>query len=227
MINAEKNRWLNQALCDLYEAHGEEYLAAYRSAFHDTEAPHRINEFGIIDVDRYDTDAGVLFIARETNGWSNEDFGSGCLFRSWAEDISQNGLAGKGHVQRHPNMWYNLGRWALYLSGAERDIDTIASRKKDALQALGTVSFTNLNKVRGRARSGKAYHALACADISGRVLREELDILQPKIVVCCGTTGIFRLHVPAFSGTVISMPHPAARMRPVEMLRHLAAQISC
>lgn len=225
MINVERNRSINQALCHLYESYREDYLAAYRHVFNDPEPPKRINEFGIIDVNRYDTDAGILFIAKETNGWSNEDFKSGHLFRDWVEDISKNGVVGKGHVQRHPGMWYNLGRWALYLNGSERDINTIASYRKEALPALGTIAFTNLNKVRGWEQSRREYAKLSGADISAQLLREELELLRPKIVVCCGTVAAFRNHAPAYFGTVINMPHPAARIRPVEMLRHMAAQL--
>lgn len=227
MINVEKNKSINQALRNLYGSYRDDYLAAYRRVFNDPKPPKRINEFGIIDVDRYDTDAGILFIAKETNGWSNEDFESGCLFRGWVESISKNGVTGKGHVQRHPGMWYNMGRWALYLNGAEQDIEAIASYRKEALPALGTVAFTNLNKVRGGKRSRREYAELSATDISAQLLREELELLQPKFVVCCGTAVAFQSHVPGYSGTVINMPHPAARIRPVEMLRHMAAQLPC
>ena len=224
MIDVEKNAQVNRALSGLYETYQEACLDEYRSAFGDPEPPCRINEFGIIDVNRYDMEAGVLFVARETNGWSNEDFRSGCLFRGWLEGISRDGLSGKGHVQRHPNMWYNLGRWALYLNGEERDINAIASSRQGALQALGTVAFTNLNKVRGLERSGRAYRALAGSALSGQLLREELELLRPRTVVCCGTSAAFRAHAPEFPGTVISMPHPAARISTVAMLEAVAAQ---
>lgn len=227
MIDAAKNRHINQALSTLYETYRDDYLSAYCAAFRDPDPPRRINEFGIIDVNRYDADAGVLFVAKETNGWDNHEFASGQLFRRWLEDTSRDGLEGTGHAQRHPNMWYNLGRWALFLNGAERDIDTIASCKKEALQALGTVAFTNLNKVRGLRLSKKAYRTLASADISGQLLREEITLLQPKTIVCCGTSDIFRLHIPAFPGTVVHMPHPAARLRPAEMIHRMASQLAC
>lgn len=226
MVDIEQNHQINQALSGLYEVYCKDYLSAYCSAFSDPEPPCRINEFGIVDVTRYDADTGILLIARETNGWSNEDFKSGCLFRGWLESVSRDGVAGKGHVQRHPNMWYNLGRWALYLNGTGQDIDTIASLKWEALQALGTVAFTNLNKVRGLERSGQAYGTLARADISGQLLREELNILRPKIIVCCGTSEIFRNHISAFPGTVINMPHPAARISTKKMLHRIEAQAS-
>ena len=89
---------------------------------------------------------------------------------------------------------------------------------------LGQWAFTNLNKVRGRESSGKEYWTLANADISGQLLRAELDILQPKIVVCCGTSVVFHAHVKSFSGVVINMPHPAARIGAAQMLHKLAGQ---
>ncbi len=224
MVDIQKNEQVNGELRALYQQYAEAYLSAYRAAFHDPEPPHRINEFGIIDVKQYDGDKGILFIAKETNGWDNADYKADRLFRSWVNGIARNGLAGKGHVGRHPGMWYNLGRWAAYLNGTNRNIDQIKTYKREALQAIGTVAFTNLNKVRGRGSSGKEYWALANADISGRLLRAELDILRPKIVVCCGTSIVFRTHIELFPGAVISMPHPAARMGSTQMLRRLEEQ---
>lgn len=224
MVDIQKNEQINRELSALYQKYTKEYLAAYRFVFHDPAPPYRINEFGIIDVSRYNSGRGVLFVAKETNGWSNDDFEAGHLFRSWMADISQQGLAGKGHIQRHPTMWYNLGRWAMYLNDTTQDIDQIKMCKREALQAIGTVAFTNLNKVRGRESSGKEYWTLANADISGQLLRAELDILQPKIVVCCGTSVVFHAHVKSFSGVVINMPHPAARIGAAQMLRKLAGQ---
>lgn len=227
MIHVEENRRINQALSTLYEAYCQEYLAAYRRIFarQNTDPPCRINEFGIIDEERYDTDAGVLFVARETNGWSNQEFKNGSLVCTWLKGISKEGTAGKGHVQTHPRMWYNIGRWAMYLNGTNRTIDELAALKGPVLPALGTIAFTNLNKVRGMDHAGKEYRALAGTEISGRLLRAELELLRPKTVVCCGTVGYFRAHAPEFSGTVISMPHPAARIRSAQMLRQLAMQL--
>lgn len=228
MIHVEENGRINQALRDLYNAYSQEYLAAYRSIFArlDTDPPCRINEFGIIDEERYDTDAGVLFVARENNGWSNEEFEDGSLVRGWLEGISKEGTDGKGHVQTYPRMWYNIGRWAMYLNGAEQSIEELAALKGPVLPALGTIAFTNLNKVRGYSRAGKEYRALAGAEISGRLLRAELELLRPKTVVCCGTVGYFQTHAPEFSGTVIGMPHPTARIGSAQMLRQLAMRLS-
>lgn len=228
MIDAGRNEQVNEALSRLYEGYCQEYLAAYCHIFarKDTDPPYRINEFGIVDEKRYDTDAGTLFVARETNEWSNDDFKDGHLVRGWLEGISREGTQGKGHVHTYPRMWYNIGRWAMYLNGTERNIDRLAALKGQVLPALGTIAFTNLNKVRGRSSAGKEYRALAGAEISGRLLRAELELLRPKTVVCCGTVGYFHTHAPEFSGTVIQMPHPTARVGTKQMLRQLAWQLT-
>ena len=68
MINIVRNQEINAQLSALYGKYTDSYLAAYISAFEDADPPHRINEFGIIDEERYDADQGILFVAKETNG---------------------------------------------------------------------------------------------------------------------------------------------------------------
>lgn len=223
MIDVAHNRSINEALDALYEKYRESYLMAYIEAFADADPPHRINEFGIIDVERYDADKGILFLAKETNGWSNEDYINGVLFRGWLEGIIKNGLS--GHVKRHPIMWYNIGRWASYLNDQTQSIAALANEKAEVISAIGTVAFTNMNKVRGMAQAQKEYWKLAYTDITGSLLREELAILQPKIIVCCGTYYEFKHHIPDYKGILIDMPHPGARTSTLEMLEQLAAQL--
>ena len=141
MVDIQKNEQVNGKLRALYQQYAEAYLSAYRAAFHDPEPPHRINEFGIIDVKQYDGDKGILFMAKETNGWDNADYKADRLFRSWVNGIARNGLAGKGHVGRHPGMWYNLGRWAAYLNGTNRNIDQIKTYIKRGASGNWDSSF--------------------------------------------------------------------------------------
>ena len=82
MTNALNNFKTNELLNELYQRYTEEFLSAYTDAFK-VAPPPRINEFGIIDPDRFDSDKRILFIGKETNGWSNEDFEKGILFRDW------------------------------------------------------------------------------------------------------------------------------------------------
>lgn len=109
MIDIAKNNELNAQLFTLYETYTQPFLSEWIKAF-GTNAPPRINEFGIINEECYDADNGILFIGKETNGWDDSDFASGILFRTWMQNISLHGLGSEGHVKRHPNMWYNKHR---------------------------------------------------------------------------------------------------------------------
>lgn len=221
MINSEINRDINKRLSELYLNYSDAYLKAYTEAFKDDTPPPRINEFGIIDITKYDADKGILFVAKETNNWSNEDFIKGVFFRDWMYGISTEGVTGKGHVQKHPTMWYNLGRWAMLLSNPELDLEYIKSCKSEALKAIGTVAFTNINKARGRNQSKEEYFSLAYSAISGEILRKELEIIKPKVIVCCGTYNEVIHHAPDYQHIAIRMPHPGARMSTLKMLNKI------
>ena len=80
MIDRDRNRKINAALSTLNEKYSAAYLTAYIKAFRDENPPERINEFGIIDEERYDADNGILFVAKETNDWDNKDFQNGYFF---------------------------------------------------------------------------------------------------------------------------------------------------
>ncbi len=221
MVDATYNRGINAELSKLYEEYRASYLAAYVEAFQDSDPPQRINEFGIVDENRYDASRGILFVAKETNGWRNEDYAAGVLFRTWLRDMTMHSLS--GHAKRHPIMWYNIGRWASFLDNPSQNIEELANKK--TVEKIGALAFTNMNKVRGENQSSDAYWSLSHASITGELLRKELEIIQPKVIVCCGTYHEFLYHIPAFSGLVIQMPHPGARIRTKAMLEQLASQL--
>ena len=220
MVSQIMNQSVNNRLSELYLQFTEPYLAAYVEVFADDDPPSRINEFGIIDESRYDYDNGILVIAKETDGWSNEDYACGVLFRSWMNNITLNGL--HGHARRHPTMWYNIGRWVSYILDPSQQLERLAEMYP--ISEIGRVAYTNMNKVRGGTQSGDQYWQLANSDISGEILRKEIEILQPKVIVCCGTYREFIHHVPCFEGIVVDMPHPGARKRKLDMLALLAQQ---
>ncbi len=224
MIDINRNIQINAALSALYVKYSAPCLEAYRDAFSDPTPPCRINEFGIVDVSRYDADNGVLFLAKETNDWSNQEFEDGYYFREWMHRMSQEGVGWHEHIKRHPTMWYNMGRWAMCLNDPNRDLSYIRSCANEAVLHLGTVAYTNVNKVRGYSSSGKEYWEMAMAPVSGELLRAELEVLKPKTVVCCGTHWLFCHHAPEFKGTVINMPHPGAYKSVLSMLESLREQ---
>ncbi len=223
-INAKDNALINARLSALYDERTSEFLTAWSEAF-GKKPPVRMNEFGIIDIHRYDTENGILFIGRETNGWSDKDYEEGCLFRGWLRDISQQGLEGRGHIKKHPNMWYNIGRWAILLQNPDMSIDELVHMKAEAINALGTISFTNINKVRGKNKVGKSYNTLAYSDVSKQLIQEELSIIKPKIVVCCGTWRPLGPILSEYDGKIYVMPHPGARKSTRAMLEDLKTQM--
>ena len=227
MVNFKENEIINANLSALYMEYSEKILNEWAEAFpNDPEGvPCRINEFGIIDVHKYDSSNGVLFIGRETNGWKNTDYASGCLFRDWMNDITRNGLVNLGHITQFPNMWYNIGRWAMLLGNPENSITDIAHAKAESISEIGNVAFTNVNKVRGFRSSGKEYFKLAQSPVTKELLRKEIEIIDPKIIVCCGTTRPVCPLPGNFKGALYVMPHPAARKSKLQMLLELKQQI--
>lgn len=221
LIDQTKNISINAKLSALYERYADSYLSAYVEVFQDNNPPCRINEFGIIDEERYDCENGILILAKETDGWSNEDYHNGVLFRGWLNDITHNGL--HDHAKRHPIMWYNIARWISFIIDPEQQIDELANLYP--ITEIGKVAYTNMNKVRGDTQSGAQYWRLANMDISGEILREEITILQPKYILCCGTYHEFIHHIPHYDGVVVDMPHPGARKSKLDMLKTLSMQL--
>lgn len=122
-------------------------------------------------------------------------------------------------------MWYNIGRWASLLNNPSQSIPALAEAKSEVIEKIGTVAFTNINKVRGKEQAKNEYASLAYHDMSGMLLREELSIIQPKMVVCCGTYYEFAYHVKDFNGPAIAMPHSGARKNTITMLEQLRASL--
>ena len=212
---------MNRQLQALYREYEKALLAEWQAAFHGEEMPCHINEFGILNEEKY---AGILCICRETNGWSNEDYRNGTLFRPWLADIVESGLQNRGHITKHPNMWYNLGRWVSLIQNPEQDLDKLAQLK--TLEPLGAVAFTNINKIRGKNSSGKEYAQLAASPVTREVLRREIEILQPKVLLCGGTAEVVESLLPDnFSGQLLRMPHPGCRKSVKSLLQRLQTRL--
>ncbi len=216
MINKEINERINRELDELYKSCSAEFLAEWSCAFRDT-APDFLNNFGIVDEERYDSDNGILFIGKETNNFSHAHY------RDWLVWLSRQTSIGGTDIT--PNMWYNAGRWACLAKYPERDVHDIAALKADALRFIGTIAFTNVNKVYGKNQSKEEYYRVALSDVAGKLLRREIEIIKPKTIVCCGTGDIFLRHVQGFGGKIIFMPHPGARKNTEAMLYRLKEQM--
>lgn len=224
MIDVKKNKHINAELDNLYNKYTQDFLVEWKKAFN-TTPPSRINEFGIINIQKYNTDNGILFICRETNGWDNKDYEKGCLFRNWMCDITEKVFKDKSHIKQHPNMWYNIGRWVLLIKSPDTPIEELSSLKKETIKHIGQIAFTNINKVRGSEQSKKEYNRLAKSSVVGEVLKKEIQIINPKVIVCCGTGTIFDKHIQNYSGKVIYMPHPASRKKKKDLLMELKKQL--
>lgn len=224
MIDKQKNESINNKLKDEYERHTSEFLEEWGKAFREV-APNRINEFGIIDEERYDAENGILVIGKETNDWSNEDYEKGCLFRGWMEGITRNGLPKGEHVSKHPNMWYNIGRWIMLIKNPHRSLEELSYEKASAINAIGNIAFTNINKVRGKAQAEKEYHQLASTSVAMNLLKKEIEIINPKTIVCCGTARYVLPLLRAFPGKVVIMPHSGARKSTIKMLESLKEEL--
>ena len=153
---------------------------------------------------------------------SDEDFAKGYLFPVWMGEIFEKGPF--GHMQKHPKMWYNLGRWIALLRQPTLPNEKLASMKRETIDQLRTVAYTNLNKVRGSAGAGKEYNTLLQASVVAETLRREVAILQPHTVLCCGTYEAVKAALPDFVGRLISMPHPGAFKSTNSMLEQLRRQ---
>ena len=94
-----------------------------------------------------------------------------------------------------------------------------------AINAIGSIAFTNINKVRGKEASKKEYHQLANTSVAVNLMKKEIEIINPKTIVCCGTARFVLPLLKDFSGRVIIMPHSGARKNTIRMLESLKEEL--
>ena len=210
------NREKNQELENLYKKNEKEFLIEWESAFQQ-QPPCCLNLFGIVDEARY---ADILFIGKETNGWGNEYYQKEDRFLPWLDRLSD-----KEDRARGMQIWYNVGRWAMYIQNPQMDKDELLTKKGAALFGLKYIAFTNINKVRGLNQSGKEYEILKNSCIAKRTLCREIHILDPKVIVLCGIKKEYISSMVGENVRIIEMPHPSARMKKRDMLDILERQL--
>lgn len=142
-------------------------------------------EDGIIDPARW-AQAGtrVLFVLRETNGYRGN-------------------IAALIHkaCTTHPSskLWdrptfHNVGRWAHgLLHAGDANFPTFEDAHKSRKTALLACAFINLKKTTGGARATNAVEHAAARDAI--FLREQIELVDPRIVVCGGTYRAIKQHV--------------------------------
>jgi hypothetical protein len=122
---------------------------------------------------------------------------------------------GSGHRRRFEK---NLGRWAFGIDAvnAGRAAEFSSCTDDDAYQALLRCAVVNLKKAGGAGRVGAGIAAYVRK--RAKLLRRQMELLAPSVVVCCGTGryvkqvwgvelgGEFLWHGPLF----LDQYHPSA-----------------
>ena len=239
MIKIKENKRINEDLKKLYEDKTKEFLKLWEDCFKGEKAPDRINEFGIIDTEKFDTEKRILVIGKETNGsswWKPNIY----PFLTWIKDDVINWKTDDGKTKEtfpnHPNMWYNIGRWAKFMCNPTSNIEELIAEKKEALSGLSYIAYTNINKIGGYERSNERYRNLSKENEVIKLIIQEIETIKPKHIVLCDDTFAhilleeytkpeYKKHIQLknciINSKFIVMPHPAAQMKTDLMLHQL------
>lgn len=235
MIDVKRNKALNEELKNLYSSVTDRFIEEYKKAFSaDTNPPNHLIEFGIADEESYDAKNGILIILKETNGWNGKDFQDKLTYKDFVRAVIDEGRGINSVRDKSErvqmNMWYNLGRWITAIKEPQRPTDEIAEMFDEAIKALGAAAYTNVNKVRGYARSDKEFWELAKSDVAINTIKEEIEILNPKTIIFGNTLWIFENsyidELKQKGIKVLNMWHPAAYNKPkVDMIEKVREQM--
>lgn len=235
MIKVEENKRINEDLKKLYKKNTAQFLELWKKHFKSETAPKYINEFGIIDPEKFDTEKRILVIGKETNGesWWKPNIYS---FLKWLKEDVIN----KKDFPKHPNMWYVVGRLILLLENEDMYISINAS-KDETINALSRIAFTNINKIGGYNQSDERYRGLSQEQAVIKILIQEIEIIKPEIIILCDeyfAYTLFREYIkldqksfPQLKKCIVNnrfytIPHPAARKSTEKMLQYLKEQLN-
>jgi len=142
-------------------------------------------EDGIIDPGKWvQADTRILFILRETNGYRKS---IAALIHKACTTHPSSGLWDRP-------TFHNIGRWAYGLrhttGSTLSDFDVAHKNRKTALLAC---AFMNLKKTTGGARATEAVEQAAARDAD--FLREQIELINPRVVVCGGTYKAIKKHL--------------------------------
>lgn len=92
-----------------------------------------------------------------------------------------------------PQTWDNIARWTEGILNLEKDFDwEYLSRANDLRRSiyLKKIASINLKKTPGRHTS--IYNEIRLATKNNKeIIKKQVDIYQPDIIICCGTSGLF------------------------------------
>lgn len=216
-MNREKNIVINDSLKHLYDEKSYEFIEAWKECYDIKDnRPLKLSTFGIVDTDNYECGNGILFIGKETRGYQED-------FLSWLKTLAvKNKNIDKNNKTTHPQIWYNIGRWAKFINNPNADKKALLSEKETAFEGLQKIAFTNINKVYGNSSSKTAFWKLvvkknANNNIVADILNREIGIINPKIIVICGIGLTDTIGIKT-NAILIEMPHPSSRMKKADML---------
>ena len=145
----------------------DEWAEFYRLKGIDTKG---FSSDGIIDEARFEkANQRILFVLRETN-----DFEGGDL-RSFLNKTLK------------WQLWHTVGRWAYGILNDFPDYHECDDRHK-IHDAITQVAVINLKKITGRGVSDLD-EINETAHRDKEFIRREVDIIDPKVIVACGTRG--------------------------------------
>jgi hypothetical protein len=166
-----------------YPAAASDLFSRWRASSPDFQ-DHFVED-GIIDLAEW-VQAGtqVLFILRETNGYRGS---IAALIRKASTTHASSKLWDRP-------TFHNVGRWAHGLLHATDatfpGFDAAHTNRKTALLAC---AFINLKKTTGGARATEAVEQATVRD--ALFLREQIDLINPQVVVCGGTYKAIKQHL--------------------------------
>lgn len=166
-----------------YPSSANDLFSRWRAS--STDFQDHFVEDGIIDLARWEQ-AGerILFVLRETNGYRGSM--AALIYKACTTHPSSK-------LWDRPT-FHNLGRWAYGLLHA-RDaslpsFDAAHANRKTALLAC---AFINLKKTMGGARATEAVGNATARDAV--FLREQIELINPHVVVCGGTYKAIKQHL--------------------------------
>lgn len=133
---------------------------------------------GIVNEKEYlDSKYKILYIMKEVNSYQNGGW-------SLTEIISNGAI---------PQTWDNVARWTEGILNLEKDFDwEYLSRDNDIRRSiyLKKIASINLKKTPGRHTSIAKEISIGAKN-NKEIIKKQVDIYQPDIIICCGTSGIF------------------------------------